>query len=87
MDKTVPRTKVTPNQKQFAPVGVKHIIKDSITLAVGRLLASLVMLKLMQTRAKRLNIIGAMPLNDFNIIAPVTFEGGCKRVTVESCLV
>ncbi|WP_410472167.1 hypothetical protein ACGTJS_11445 [Faucicola mancuniensis] len=37
--------------KQFASVGVKHIIKDSITLAVGRLLASLVMLKLMQTRA------------------------------------
>ena len=27
-----------------------------------------------------------MPLNDFNIIAPVTFEGGCKRLIVESWL-
>ena len=42
--------------------------------------------KIDANKGKRLNLIGAMRLNDFNIIAPVTFEGGCKRVIVENWL-
>ena len=40
----------------------------------------------MPIKGKRLNLIRAMRLNDFKLIAPVTFEGGCNRVIVENWL-
>ena len=42
--------------------------------------------KIDANKGKRLNLIGTMRLNDFKLIAPMTFEGGCKRVTVENWL-
>ena len=42
--------------------------------------------KIDANKGKRLNLIGAMRLNAFEIIAPITFEGGCKRVIVENWL-
>ena len=38
--------------------------------------------KIDANKGKRLNLMGAMRLNDFKLIAPVTFEGGCKRVKI-----
>lgn len=37
-------------------------------------------------KGKRLNLIGAMSLAEFKLIAPVTFEGSCKRDFVENWL-
>ena len=42
--------------------------------------------KIDANKGKRLNLMGAMRLNDFKLIAPVTFEGGCNRVIVENWL-
>ena len=42
--------------------------------------------KIEANKGKRLNLIGAMRLNDFKVMAPVIFEGGCNRVTVENWL-
>ncbi|STY94345.1 Uncharacterised protein [Moraxella atlantae] len=42
--------------------------------------------KIDANKGKRLNLMGAMRLNEFKLIAPITFEGGCKRVTVEDWL-
>ena len=42
--------------------------------------------KIDANKGKRLNLIGAMRLNAFEIIAPITFAGGCKRVIVENWL-
>lgn len=40
--------------------------------------------KIEANKGKRLNLIGAMSMAEFKLIAPVTFEGGCKRDTVEN---
>lgn len=37
-------------------------------------------------KGKRLNLIGAMSMAEFKLIAPMTFEGSCKRDKVESWL-
>ena len=42
--------------------------------------------KMDANKGKRLNLIGAMSMAEFKLIAPVTFEGGCKRDTVENWL-
>ena len=42
--------------------------------------------KIEANKGKRLNLIGAMSMAEFKLIAPVTFEGGCKRDTVENWL-
>ncbi|STZ01726.1 DDE superfamily endonuclease [Moraxella atlantae] len=42
--------------------------------------------KIDANKGKRLNLMGAMRLNEFKLIAPITFEGGCNRVIVENWL-
>ncbi|WP_410472546.1 transposase [Faucicola mancuniensis] len=85
MDKTVPRTR-SHQTKTICTSGRKtHYQRQYYTRSwspIGKPCYA----KIDANKGKRLNIIGAMPLNDFNIIAPVTFEGGCKRLIVESWL-
>lgn len=42
--------------------------------------------KMDASQGKRLNLIGAMNMAEFKLIAPVTFEGSCKRDKVEHWL-
>ena len=51
-----------------------------------KIVATINCAKIEANKGKRLNLIGAMSMAEFKLIAPVTFEGGCKRDTVENWL-